>query len=452
VKKIKILLLAICCLVVMPFECLASSANINVTGTSTAVVGNKVTVTVTLSSSTKIGSWQMNLNYDKSYLQLTNSTAEAGGTGIAGYDAKGLNKKTYTFTFKTLKTGSTKVSVGSYLAYDYNTMDEMSLTANSKMIKIITQQELEASYSKDNNLASLDVEGFLLSPSFEKDVTEYAVVVPEDTKSIKISAKARDGKASVSGTGEKEVTSGTNNFEITVRAENGSEKVYKINVEVKDANPINANVDGNLYTVVKIKDYLPSLNTYQDHTILIEDMEIPAYKNDNTGLVLVGLKDSAGEISLFIYDENDGSYKAYHEIGINKITVYPMDTDEVVDGYQKKEVNINGVTINGFVYEDSSRFIIIYGVNVETGEKGFYLYDKDDQSIVKYNDEYINGLKSEYDEKIKLYSFIIIGFSIIFVLMFLILIFKRPKKKRRKNKKNKQQVIDDNKNVEILEL
>jgi len=309
VKKIKILLLAICCLVVMPFECLASSANINVTGTSTAVVGNKVTVTVTLSSSTKIGSWQMNLNYDKSYLQLTNSTAEAGGTGIAGYDAKGLNKKTYTFTFKTLKTGSTKVSVGSYLAYDYNTMDEMSLTANSKMIKIITQQELEASYSKDNNLASLDVEGFLLSPSFEKDVTEYAVVVPEDTKSIKISAKARDGKASVSGTGEKEVTSGTNNFEITVRAENGSEKVYKINVEVKDANPINANVDGNLYTVVKIKDYLPSLNTYQDHTILIEDMEIPAYKNDNTGLVLVGLKDSAGEISLFIYDENDGSYK-----------------------------------------------------------------------------------------------------------------------------------------------
>ena len=39
-------------------------------------------------------------------------------------------------------------------------------------------------------------------------------------------------------------------------------------------------------TVVKIKDNLPTANAYQEHTIKINDIDIPAFKSDNTGLVL----------------------------------------------------------------------------------------------------------------------------------------------------------------------
>lgn len=449
-NKLKYIIISLVALVLFPLHSLAASGNISVSSGSQVVVGNKLTVTVTLSSSTKIGSWKMNLEYDKSYLQLTSSTGEAGGTGMVN-SSTGTTKKTYTFTFKTLKKGSTKISIGSYEAYAYEDMSEMSLTAGSKTVKIITQDELEASYSKVNDLASLSVEGFVLSPGFDKGTLEYNVVVPEDTKEVNLIAKAQDSKASVSGTGKKEVSSGTNVFEIIVRAENGAEKTYKVTVEVKDANPIEVEVDGEKLTVVKIKDNLPTANAYQEHTIKINDIDIPAFKSDNTGLVLVGLKNNEGDIGLYIYNQDDNSYKLYQELGMNKVTVYPLETNEEIDGYTKGEVEINGIKVNGFYYKDNSRFCVIYGVNVETGEKGFYQYDKENQVLEKYNDEYVNVL----EEKLQLYSYIIIGFSVIFVLFLLILIF-RPRKKKKKTKRNIENTIplniDEIKQNEIEEI
>lgn len=450
-KKIRSLFISFVAIFFLPLSVHAASGKIAVSSGSQVVVGNNLTVTVTLSSNTKIGSWKMNLNYDKSYLQLISSTGEAGGTGMVN-SSTGTTKKTYTFTFKTLKTGGTKVSVDSYEAYAYDDMSEMSLTSSSKSVKIITQAELEASYSKVNDLASLSVEGFELTPSFDKGTLEYSVVVPEDTKEVNISAKAQDAKASVSGTGTKEVTSGTNSFEIIVRAENGAEKIYKVIVEVKDANPINVSVDGNSYTVVKIKDNLPTANAYQETSIKINDIDIPAFKSSNTGFILVGLKDSAGEIGLFIYDPDSGDYRAYKELGLNKVTFYPLDTDEKIDGYTKDEVEIDGVKVNGYYYEKDSRYVIIYGINVETGEKGFYMYDKESQAFVHYNDEYIKELQGD----IKLYSYIIIGFSVIFVLFLLILIFRKPKRKKKKQSKQIEETIasniDEVKDNDIVEI
>ena len=66
-KKLKVLLIGIICSILIPINVEAASGNISVTGASTAIVGNKVTITVTLSSGTSIGSWQMDLNYDKNY-------------------------------------------------------------------------------------------------------------------------------------------------------------------------------------------------------------------------------------------------------------------------------------------------------------------------------------------------------------------------------------------------
>ena len=68
-KKIKLLLWGFMVALMMPCMVNAASGTISVSGSSTAVVGNKVTVTVTLKSGTAIGSWQMDLNYDNSYLQ-----------------------------------------------------------------------------------------------------------------------------------------------------------------------------------------------------------------------------------------------------------------------------------------------------------------------------------------------------------------------------------------------
>lgn len=435
-KRIKKIFMAM--LIGLLFPCIvnAASGSINIASSSTVVVGNKVTVTVTISSGTKMGSWQMSLNYDKSYLQLTNSTARDGGTFMIDYaEDPGVLKKTYTFTFKTLKSGTTKLSVDGYRAYVSSDLSALSLSANTKQIRIITQAELEASYSKNNNLSALEVEGFTLTPEFKTDVLEYSVVVPENTKEVNIKATVQDKRASVNGIGTQAVNSGANKFSVVVRAQSGAEKTYVINVEVKDENPINVAVNGKNYTVVKIKENLPAASLYTETTININDFEIPAYKNDNTNLVLVGLKDEEGNISLFIYNKDKNEYQEYNEIGVNKITIYPLTSNEEIKGYKKDTITINGVKVDGYYYTKDSDYVIIYGINVETGDKGFYMYDKKMQSLIKYNDEYIIDL----NKKIELYSYIIIGFSGVFILMIIIMI---ALAKKRSGKKKNQKPIE----------
>lgn len=435
-KRIKKIFMAM--LIGLLFPCIvnAASGSINIASSSTVVVGNKVTVTVTISSGTKMGSWQMSLNYDKSYLQLTNSTARDGGTFMIDYaEDPGVLKKTYTFTFKTLKSGTTKLSVDGYRAYVSSDLSALNLSANTKQIRIITQAELEASYSKNNNLSALEVEGFTLTPEFKTDILEYSVVVPENTKEVNIKATVQDKRASVNGIGTQAVNPGANKFFVVVRAQSGAEKTYVINVEVKDENPINVAVNGKNYTVVKIKENLPAANLYAETTININGFEIPAYKNDNTNLVLVGLKDEEGNISLYIYNKNKNEYQEYNEIGVNKITIYPLTSNEEIKGYKKDTITINGVKVDGYYYTKDSDYVIIYGINVETGDKGFYMYDKKMQSLIKYNDEYIIDL----NKKIELYSYIIIGFSGVFILMIIIMI---ALAKKRSGKKKNQKPIE----------
>lgn len=443
-KRMKKIFMAM--LIGLLFPCIvnAASGSINIASSSTVVVGNKVTVTVTISSGTKMGSWQMSLNYDKSYLQLTNSTARDGGTFMIDYaEDPGVLKKTYTFTFKTLKSGTTKLSVDGYRAYVSSDLSALSLSANTKQIRIITQAELEASYSKNNNLSALEVEGFTLTPEFKTDVLEYSVVVPENTKEVNIKATVQDKRASVNGIGTQAVNPGANKFSVVVRAQSGAEKTYVINVEVKDENPINVTVNGKNYTVVKIKENLPAANLYAETTININGFEIPAYKNDNTNLVLVGLKDEEGNISLYIYNKDKNEYQEYNEIGVNKITIYPLTSNEEIKGYKKDTIAINGVKVDGYYYTNDSDYVIIYGINVETGDKGFYMYDKKMQSLIKYNDEYIIDL----NKKIELYTYIIIGFSGVFILMIIIMIA-LAKKKYGKQKKQKPIEKEIKKNVD----
>ena len=433
-KKVKYFLISLLLLVILPLGVNAASGTIRVTGSSQVVVGNRITLTVTLSSSTAIGSWQMNLSYDDDYLQLTGTNSEAGGTGMVNSSATGVKTKTYTFTFRALKRGSTTVSLNSYSAYAYDDLSTLDLTASSKNVRIITQEELEASYSKDNDLKSLSVEGFEITPEFDKDVTEYSVVVPENTTEITINAEENDNAATVTGAGTQTVTQGTNTFQIVVRAENGSEKTYNLTVEVKDANPINVTIGDENLTVVKIKDYLPVPNAYQETTVNINDFEIPAYTSELTGFTLVGLKDTSGNIALYIYDSNANTYKIYNELKLNNLTIYPTNTDKVLDGYKSGTITINDVDVNAYYVNDDSRFAIFYGINVETGEEGFFKYDKDNQTAIKYDDEMLNVL----NEKITLYTYIIFGFIGLFVLMFIILICALKGKKKHKNKEIKE--------------
>ena len=173
----------------------AASANVKVTtNKSQVVVGNTFTVTTKISGS-DLGSWQWTLSYDTKKFKLVS------GGNVFFFSESGENQKTKTWTLKAIAKGSGNITVKAAGAFSYKNESAIKVTTNSKTVKVITQAELEASYSKDNNLKSLSIDGLKLEPAFNKDTTEYKVTAESNTTEIKINATKSDSKADLSGTG-----------------------------------------------------------------------------------------------------------------------------------------------------------------------------------------------------------------------------------------------------------
>ena len=411
----------------------ASSGKISISSSSTVVVGNTVTVNVTLSSSVALGAWEFDVNYDSSYLRLTSSTADNNGTYFVNYGDGKTKSKTYTLKFKALKSGTTNITVGSYDIYDWNE-ESMSISKSNKKLTLMTQEELEASYSKDNNLKGLTVkvgeESYDLDPVFDKDTLEYKVTVPTGTTTVQIEALKNDSTATVNGDGDIEVTEGLNTIPIVVTAQNGDEKTYTLIVNVEDQNPINVTIDGKNYTVVKSKTLLTAPVTFTESTVKINDFDIPAFVNDSLGYTLVGLKDEDGKISLYRY--HDGNYTLYTELNSKSYILVPVDFSKELD-YIKTTADINGVKRDVYKYSEDSDFVIINAINLEDGKENLYLYDPSSGAAILFDESFIQ----DTNKTIENYTYVIIAFAGALFLM-LILIFGLLHSTKKKQKKINQ--------------
>lgn len=407
----------------------AASASISVTsGTSKIVIGKSFTVTTKISSSTSLGSWEWVISYDTSKFKLVSGTPY-----IVGYSSgSSVKSKSYSYTFKAIGTGTGTITVKSYGAYAWNE-SKLSVTKSTKSVKVITQAELEASYSKDNNLSSLSVEGYTLSPTFSSKETEYKVNAGSNTQSVKVNAKKSDSEASVSGLGNHEVTEGENKIVVTVTAENGSVKKYTIIVNVTDPNPIEVTVNNEKYVVVKRESNLVAPEGYVKKEITINEQKIPSYYSEINNYILVGLKNSNGDIELFIYKEETNTYTPYREALLDQIKLTPLKMDKTFGKqYSSATTIIDEVEFESLKIKNSE-YSIIHAKDLSTGEDNYYLYDEKTNSIVRYTDEET----TEFKEKIVQYEKIIILLSIetciIFIVLVCILIAKvRKNKKRRK--------------------
>lgn len=429
VNKILLSIVALLGMVIFPIKSNASSGSLNISGTSTAVVGNTVTINVTLSSGQPLGAWEFDVNYDTSYLKLTSSNAENNGTYFVNAGNGSMKSKTYTLKFRALKSGSTNITIGGYDIYAYDT-SKMSITKSNKRVTIMTQQELEATYSKDNYLKALSVEGYELDPAFDKETTEYTINVPTGTTSVKINASVNDSKSNVSGAGEVEVSEGINTIPIVVTAQNGSEKTYTLTVNVEDQNPINVKVGNDDYVIVKNGNLLTAPGTFTETKITINDFEIPGFINENANITLVGLKSSDGTISLFIY--NDGTYSKFNEMNLDHLLLIPVPLEKELD-FTKGKVNINGEEIECYKYSDNSDFVIINAKSLVDGNTSYYLYDTENNTAIRYDEELVSTSK----DTLKLYTYVIIAFGSTSALMLIIIICLLHSSKKKQKKINK---------------
>ncbi len=434
----------------------ASTANISISSSaSTIVVGNNVTFNVTIQGSNPIGVW----DYATS---VSGNLTYIGGTKVLQKANIPPNNTTktinYSFTYRANNGGTGTFTFNLSNIFD-TSETSMSVSGTiSKSIRIITQGELEASYSKNNNLSSLAIEGYVLTPAFNKNTLEYNVELPNGVTKIKINASKEDGTASIQGTGEHNVNEGKNRIEIKVTAQNGSVKTYVINATVKELDPIIVTVDGVTYNVVRKKEQLTSPNeTYEEKTILINDLEVPALENEKLGYILVGLKDNDGLINLYIYDKEKNTYIPYFEYNFASQIVYIKDEpSKIPDNYLPTMVKINDKDVKAYQLNKNSKFYLFYGINVVSGDSNLYVYDSVEKTVQRYNDDEIID---EYQETDKINQYIIIGLGSFLILTYLIilisLIINSNKKKKKRMEKlaifadEKQTNKDEEDNEEI---
>lgn len=429
----------------LPVFVKAESGSISVSGPNAAVVGSTISVNVKLSTG---ASWQVDLNYDKSLLQLTSSSAEGGGTYMVN-TTSGNPSRSYNFKFKALKSGTATISIGSqYVVAD--DFSAVSMAGGSKSIRIQTQAEIEASYSDDATLRSLSVEGFEITPSFDKKVYEYNLEVENDVEKVNIVANKSNGNARVDGAGEKELKEGSNKFEIVVTAQKGNSLTYTINITRKELNPISVIVDNKNYTIVRKIDDLPKYFGFTETTVNYNGEEIPALKSDIVNKTIVGVKDESGNISTYIFN-NGKLEEKYVELKSNEVSIYIIEKDSVpFSGFIKENTTINNNDVTVFKYKNLNNYYLVYGMDLSTGKEGYYLYDKNNNTFQLFDEELFNSLKD--DSNFYLYSLIgSLGLILVCIIIIIILLLNKTKRKRIKNEDNDNKTIKEEKKEKVKE-
>ena len=443
-KKISLFIFTIFISFLLVNTTYAASANISVSANkSTVMVGETVTVTVKIYSSSKLGSWNFDVT-NSSNLSLVSSSF--GGTYIKDVvDSATQKSKTYTFTYKAKSSGTGSINIKNSLVYGYDE-NKMSVSSGSKSFNMMTYSQLQDTYSKNNYLSSLKVDGVELNPIFDKDTLEYNIELENGTENINISASKEDSRSSISGVGEISVSEGINALKVVVTAQSGSTRTYTINATVKELSPIIVDINGVKNTVIRKKEFMPTVSMYYDETVIkINEEEVPAYYNTVTNFTLVGLKDSAGNSNLYIYD---GNYTLYEELTFNQMSIYLLEMDNTLlpNGYEINEINIGDKKVVAYK-KIGYEFPIVYGMNIETGEKQLYKYDGVENTLQRYEE-----IKIDNNEDLYFYIIIgLFGLLVISYIVFISLLIKKNTKQKDKLEKTMRLNINDIKDVKIKE-
>lgn len=250
---------------------------------------------------------------------------------VDGVSVPGFNSATTTYTL-TKKYGASvnisatptdskaKVSgVGAKsLNFGSNTVS-VTVTAENGSQKTYTLYiSREDTRSSNNNLKNLSIS--MGDINFNKDKTEYVLVLEHDVNEIEITAIPDDSKASVSGTGIKTLVDYSNEFNIEVTAENTSKKIYKIRVDRKDESGSSRILsDDCSVNSITINNYDFVFNKdIKKYNILVEEninnLELNVVANDSTAKVSIdnntNLKTGLNKVSVKVISEK-GSINEY---------------------------------------------------------------------------------------------------------------------------------------------
>ena len=366
-----------------------------------AVLGETVTLTATMSSSSIIWGYDAYIQYDTTGIEFVSGSVSggdvSGGNGrIRIYHDDGNSANvSITLTFKAKQAGNYAVYfTADSSIYDEN-VDDMHLVASTGYINVSNQ----APVSSDNTLSNLTVyiensdgstgPGWYW-PQFSPDTTYYDLNVENNAKKLNITATASHSAATVM-LSDTNLNVGYNTITITVKAEDGSTKQYVINV-----NKAAEETTGDNKIIIGSKEY--SIVNYTEESDIPEGYEIIDYnyngtvvkalKGLGTEIVLIGLTADGANVEHFIYFEANNQFYKFALIGVKSAQYVILEMPSQIENvnipseYILSSIDINGNAVD--VYEiPNTNICLVYAMNWN-GEEGLYYYDKDNHTMMSY--------------------------------------------------------------------
>lgn len=339
---------------------------------------------------------------------------------LAGGDSIWIENSQVTLYFTASNVGTATITVTAYDVSDLSGNEYSGSRSTSVSVikkNTSTPIDINKTYSDNNYLSELGIEGYELDKAFDKETLEYNVTLEPGTSTINVIATKEDDKSNVRGNGEVSVTEGINTIEIVVTAENGNERIYKISVRVDEKDPIEVDVNKSKYTVIKRREVLNKPEGYEETTVKINGFEIPAYYNEITKVTLVGLKDEVGNIKLYSYNPSNGKYLKYNEYAFNKMNLYIHE--DLKSKYDSTQIKINDEEVTAYKLKEVKGYYLVYATNTLTGYEGYYLYDTEENSVQRYNTALLDKVTSEKD---KYFSIVLVMSCVCFLTMLFLLI------------------------------
>ena len=309
-------------------------------------------------------------------------------------DKKSVTFKTGEGTFKVTATGD-NISDANYQTNDAPVVETKSVTVTKPAPKpsnptnnnTTTQTPVKDTRSSENKLSSLSVSAGTLSPTFAEGTTSYKVELTSETQTIEVSAKAKDSKATVSGTGKHDLKIGENNIVVTVKAENGSKKTYTISIYVTEKPTVFVNLNDQNLGVLNDYSKVDTPTGFEKATEKLTKQDVSVLKNENTGLTLIYLIDDSGQAGFYVFEDGKDLRK-YETITILSKTYVILDVSKDIekqDGLVRGKVTICELELDGWTFEDENHqnYSVVYLMN-DAGEKNLYVYENTEGTLQKY--------------------------------------------------------------------
>ena len=387
-KRLKYLLFSLLLFVVLGHTVNAASISVSPSKNS-VTVGDTITVTATVNGD-DADAWSYELTY-------SGPVSPQGSTSVVAGSI--TNGRSATFTFKTTASGTATFGIGSAEVLKFDATDaavskgSATVTINQKQTGVVNNNtatkyvdapRANANASTDATLSRLYIDNYEIEPAFSKDVLEYKLDVPNEVESIWIHFATTEDAATVSGAGVRELTEGVNKIDLIVTAPKGNQQTYTIMVTRAELDPIIVKLDDKEYKVVRKAEELGELlNGFTPSTITLEEKEVPVFVNEATKVTLVGLKDTEGNVKLYLYE--DGKYSEYKVISGVLVSLIPYEAKEKIEGFEKSRyIEIDKVRVEAYYKNDDDKLLLVYGMNVKTGEKNWYIYDTEEGTLLKY--------------------------------------------------------------------